>query len=195
MDGDRKMREGTITSSVSLTPLKWLFQILINKQSNLSSTLCPVNWKLFEYEYETHIHYGRTYFLSLITTNSNNISVCLLSHMQIIFKFIILLCAFFFLLANIFKCLLVTLPLSKNLFICYRTWHLNSFLLISSFLQWLSKEVPHGEEEEEEEKANNNKRMASEERRRRCEGKSRRGESKWMKEGVRAIGFRFVAAG
>lgn len=32
-------------------------------------------------------------FFSLITTNSNNISVCLLSHMQMIFKFITLLYA------------------------------------------------------------------------------------------------------
>lgn len=78
---DMKMREGSITSSVSLTFWKWLFHILINKQSNLSSTLCPVNWKLFEGKYETHIHYGRTYFLPLITTKSNNISVCPLSHM------------------------------------------------------------------------------------------------------------------
>lgn len=59
--------------------------------SLIFSTLCPVNEKLYECEYETHIHHGRGQILSMITTNSNNISVCLLSHSHMIFKFIILL--------------------------------------------------------------------------------------------------------
>lgn len=92
---DVKMREGSVASSVSLTFRKWLFHILINKRPNLPSALRPVNWKLFEGEYETHIHYGRTYFLPLITTKSNDISVCLLSHMQIIFTSVTLLCVVF----------------------------------------------------------------------------------------------------
>lgn len=89
---DMKMREGSIASSVSLTFRKWLFHILINKRPNLRSAQHPVNWKLFEGEYETHIHYGRTYFLPLITTKSNDISVWLLSHMQIVFTSFTLLC-------------------------------------------------------------------------------------------------------
>lgn len=92
---DVKMREGSVASSVWLTFRKWLFDILINKRPNLASARPPVNWKLFEGEYETHIHYGRTSFLPLITTQSNDISVCLLSHMQIIFTSVTLLCVVF----------------------------------------------------------------------------------------------------
>lgn len=87
--------------------------ILISPQHSVQST---------ERLLKTHIHYGRTNFFSLITTNSNNITslclsdcfLCLLSHMQMIFSFITLLYFFHF------KCLLVILLLSENLFICYR---------------------------------------------------------------------------
>lgn len=96
---DVKMREGSVVSSVSLTFRKWLFHILINKRPNLPSARRPVNWKLFEGEYETHIHYDRTYFLPLITTKSNDISVWLLSHNADYFHIchpVVLCCCFFF---------------------------------------------------------------------------------------------------
>lgn len=108
--GQREMRGKHGVICLTVVSSKWLFQILINKQPNLSSASCPVHSK-------PHIHYDTTY-CSYWPPPIQNTYLAACYHACRWFSNR----SFWELLWNV----CVRFGLCEVLFICYLSWHLDS---------------------------------------------------------------------